>query len=478
MAAASACVVLGALAGPAFAQCHTKLEDPIPRRIPASALQVTLQTVLGSGLVAPVTGAVAPGLPNRIFVVDQVGKIWSIEVYGPRRGEATLFLDMSSRLVPLGLFKPLNYDERGLLGLAFHPDFARNGLFYTFGSEPATGHVPDFTTSRMPRAPLSPGEVEEQSVIRQWRVLRSVGGAVSVDVNSSRVLMRIAKPQFNHNGGTLAFGPDGLLYISLGDGGNANDEGPGHVPGGNAQSLARGNVLGKILRIDPLGRNSANGKYGIPASNPFVGEMGANEIYARGFRNPYRMSFDMETGRLWAGDAGQNDIEEVDNVSAGRNYGWPIKEGTFLFDSGACNGDHIGYVYRNSPGMPARLSDPIAEYDHGDSANAPETRVAVVGGFVYRGKRIDGLAGRYVFGDYSAEIGEAANGHLFVLNASNRITELVATNRHPLKLAVLGWVQDQRGELYLLSNRTGTLNGESGLVLKLRPAGNESADDD
>jgi hypothetical protein len=473
--AVAACggVLLGALAGPAFAQCHTRIADPIPGRIPASALRVTLDTVLNHGLVAPVTGAVAPGLPNRIFIVDQTGKIWSLEVYGPRRGEASLFLDMSSFLVPLGLFAPLNYDERGLLGLAFHPDFERNGFFYTFSSEPASGHKPDFTTSKTPRAPLSPGEVEEQSVVRQWQVIRSAGGVVSVDPKSSRVLLRIAKPQFNHNGGTLAFGPDRMLYISLGDGGNANDEGPGHVPGGNAQSLAPGNVLGKILRIDPLGRNAANGQYGIPADNPFVGKPGADEIYARGFRNPYRMSFDKETAKLWAGDVGQNDVEEVDNVSAGRNYGWPIKEGTFLFDDGACKGDHQGYVYRNSPGAPAGLTDPIAQYDHRDGASAPETRVAVVGGYVYRGKRIDGLEGRYVFGDYSAELGDAANGHMFVLGAGRRVTELVATNRHPLKMAVLGWVQDQRGELYVLSNRTGTVTGATGAVMKLSAVGHE-----
>lgn len=472
------CVVLGPLVGPVFAQCvHDKIDDPIPRRIPASSVRIELGTVL-KGLVAPVTGAVAPGLPNRIFVADQVGKVWSIEVYGPRRGEATLFLDVSSRLVPLGLFAPLNYDERGLLGLAFHPDFARNGLFYTFTSEPASNHKPDFTTSEIPRAPLSPGEVEEQSVIREWRTLHPGSDEVRVDVNSSRVLMRIAKPQFNHNGGMLAFGPDRLLYISLGDGGNANDEGPGHVPGGNAQSLARDNVLGKILRINPLGRNSANGKYGVPPGNPFVIRPGADEIYARGFRNPYRMSFDTETGQLWVGDVGQNDIEEVDVVRAGRNYGWPIKEGTFLFDNGACRPDKQGFVYRNSPGAPARLVDPIAQYDHVDSASAAATRVAAVGGFVYRGRRIKQLEGHYVFGDYSAQIGESANGHLFVLNNRNRVAELVAANRHPLNLAVLGWAQDHRGELYLLANGSGTLSGTTGIVLKLRPDDPEADSDE
>jgi glucose/arabinose dehydrogenase len=474
IAAFATCLSMASFGSAAFAQCvHQKIDDPIPGLIPASNIQVMLQT-MATGLISPVGGAVAPGMRNRIFVLDQVGKIWSIEVYGPRRGEVTLFLDVSTRMVPVGLFKPLNYDERGLLGLAFHPDFAKNGLFYTFTSEPAAGHVPDFSTSAVPRVPSDPvNEVEEQSVVTEWRMAQPGKPTSAVDVNSARQLMRIAKPQFNHNGGALTFGPDGYLYISLGDGGNANDEGPGHVPGGNAQSLAAGNVLGKILRIDPLGKNSANGKYGIPASNPLVGKPGADEIFAYGLRNPYRMSFDSHTGKLWVGDVGQNDIEEIDIVTKGGNYGWPIKEGTFLFDDGACLPDHHAFVYKNSPGAPAGLIDPVAIYDHVDGVGAPETRVAIVGGFVYRGEKIKSLKGRYIFGDYSAEIGEAAAGHLFVLDGNNKVTELMATNRKPLALAVQGWVQDHRGEIYLLANGTGTLNGATGVVLKLKPVGDD-----
>ena len=471
-------LALAAGFAPALAQCtNVKIDDPIPGLIPVSSTRVKLETV-GTGLISPVAGAVAPGQPNRIFVLDQIGKIWSIDVYGPRRGEVNLFLDVSARMVPIGLFKPLNYDERGLLGMAFHPDFAHNGLFYTFTSEPAGGRVPDFSTTSVPRVPDDPAnEVEEQSVVTEWRVSRPGSPTSMVDVASARQLMRIAKPQFNHNGGTLAFGPDGYLYISLGDGGKANDEGPGHAPGGNGQSLAPGNVLGKILRIDPTGTNSANGKYGIPASNPFVGKTGADEIFAYGLRNPFRMSFDKETGKLWVGDVGQNDVEEIDIVTKGGNYGWPIKEGTFLFDDGACLPDHHAFVYKNSPGAPAGLIDPIAQYDHVDGAGAAETRVAIVGGFVYRGKKIKSLRGRYIFGDYSAEIGEAAAGHMFVLGEGNKVTELKASNRNPLALAVLGWVQDHRGEIYLLANGTGTLNGATGMVLKLRPAGDDGDDE-
>ena len=472
--ALGSCLALTAFSGAAFASdtcgTHVKIEDPIPGLIPVSKTQVNLETIM-TGMVSPVGGAVAPGVDDRIFVLDQIGKIWSIKVSGGRRGQAELFLDVGTRMVPLGLFAPLNYDERGLLGLAFHPDFKRNGLFYTFTSEPAAPPQ-DFSTTSDPRVPFDPvAEVEEQSVITEWRVRRTGEDNIKVDLSSARRLLTIHKPEFNHNGGALAFGPDKMLYISLGDGGNANDEGSGHVLGGNAQSLQAGNVLGKILRIDPLGRNSANGQYGIPASNPFVGKQGADEIYAYGLRNPYRMSFDSKTGKLWVGDVGQNDVEEVDVATSGGNYGWPIKEATFLFDPGNCLASVHGFDYQNSPGSPAGLIDPLAMYDHVDYAGAPETRVAIVGGFVYRGDKIDALKGRYIFGDYSAEIGEAAAGHLFVLDRNNQVTELVAANRNPLALAVLGWVQDSEGEIYLLANGTGTLNGATGMVLKLTRAG-------
>jgi glucose/arabinose dehydrogenase len=242
-------------------------------------------------------------------------------------------------------------------------------------------------------------------------------------------------------------------------------------------------VLGKILRIDPLGRNSANGKYGVPADNPFVGKAGADEIYAYGFRNPYRMSFDQKTGKLWAGDVGQNDIEEIDVVVKGGNYGWPIKEGTFLFDTG--NGRPApdtgkGFVFQNSPGQPAGLIDPIAQYDHVDGVGLPEIRVSVIGGFVYRGDKVKQLRGKYVFGDYSAEIGEAANGHLYVLGKNNRVEEIQVAGRTALGLAVLGWGTDHDGELYLLANGTGTLNGVTGQVLRLArvPGGRDDDKDD
>ncbi len=453
----------------AVAQTHVPLSDPIPVPVPVAPVKLSLQPVM-AGFVSPVAATVAPGDEDHLYVVDQPGKLWRISVSG-EAATPTLLLDVSARLTPLGLFPPLNYDERGFLGLAFHPDFQRNGRFYTFTSESVNGKA-DFST-------LSPGEVANcQSVVTEWQVQKQEygDGTFTVDPGSARVLLRIDKPEFNHNGGALVFGRNGLLYISLGDGGNANDSGPGHVPGGNAQSLTPGNVLGKILRIDPLGMSSANGQYGVPSDNAFAKNIqGAPEIYAYGLRNPFRMSFDPDTDTLIAGDVGQNNIEEVDVIRKGGNYGWPIKEGTFLFDGGnnrTAPDTGVGFVYTDSPGQPAGLIDPVAEYDHADAPGAAETRVAVIGGYVYRGRNIAGLRGRYLFGDYSGETGTPVAGHIFLAGGSNHNVEdvKIVGRENGLGLAVLSFGQDSKGELYLLGNQTGTLNGQTGQVLRLGPA--------
>ena len=345
--------LVGAVALTATSAFAAGLQDPIPDPIPPAGVDIALKTV-ASGLESPVAAAVAPGHGNDLFVADQNGMLWGVTVdgrgdghghghgdghgdgdgHGHRDGDGNgngkwLVADLSGLLVDdlAKVIPGLAYDERGFLGVAFDPRFKHNGLLYTFTSENPTP-TPDFTTQ--------PGETPGggQAVVSEWAVRDPDAKQITVDPASRRVLMRVDKPQFNHNGGELAFGPDKMLYISLGDGGNADDEGAGHVPGGNAQSLADGNVLGKVLRIDPHGSNSANGQYGIPEGNPFVGAPGADEIWAYGFRNPYRFSFDRKSGRLLVADVGQNDIEEVDDVQAGGNYGWAVKEGTFLFEPG------------------------------------------------------------------------------------------------------------------------------------------------
>jgi glucose/arabinose dehydrogenase len=468
LAAGLACVPVATALG-----ANVPLTDPIPAPIPAGDVTVRL-VQLADGLVSPVTGTFAPGDSKHLYVLDQPGRVWAVNLPdGDDEDDAllapgkTLVADLTTRVVKTGLFG-IGYDERGLLGLAFHPDYRRNGLLYTFTNEPVKG-VADFTT-------LPPGTAaDDQVVVTEWRSGRGDDDARAAlptfDPARSRTLLRVDKPQFNHNGGTVAFGPDKMLYISLGDGGAADDQGTGHLTGGNGQRLDA--ALGKILRIDPLGRTSANGQYGVPKSNPFFGKSGIPEIWAYGVRNPFRISFDSKTGALYAADVGQNSIEEVDVVRPGRNYGWPIKEGTFLFDN---NGAGPGFVFANSLGQPPELTDPIAEYDHTDGAGS--VRVAIIGGYVYRGERVQALRGRYVFGDYSGPIGRGGNGHVYYLDATGAIRELKFEGRTTLGEAVLGFATDGRGEMYLLTNATGLLTGTTGKVYRIEPVAAPEDDHD
>ena len=444
-----------AIAAPAAAE-HA---DPIPEPIPVSDAEFELELV-ADGFTTPVLGVHAPGNNRQLYIVDQIGTITAVKLE-PRRHrqvpDSLVFLDVGATgldlLVPLGAFGPGTFDERGLLGLAFHPDYRKNGLVYTYTSEPLTSGPPDFP---IPDTGEPPAANASLTVIREWRVDDPKRPDSVVDPTSSRVVLRIEQPQFNHNGGDLAFGPDGMLYIALGDGGSADDQGAGHVPGGNGQDLSEGNVLGKILRIDPQGTNSANGGYGIPADNPFVGAPGADEIFAYGFRNPFRMSFDTRTGELYAADVGQNDIEEVDVVVAGGNYGWPIKEGTFLFDM---NGADDGFTTVDSPGAPVGLIDPVAQYDHDEG-------VSVTGGFVYRGRRVSDLRGSYVFGDFTASFAAGAAGRLFQIGRDGQLSELIPAGG-PVGMFITGFGQDRRGELYVMGQQGFTPTGESGQVFRL-----------
>ncbi len=440
-------LLVGALmltALPASAQ--TPLTDPIPEPIERSDIVVTLEPVL-EGLTSPLWGTSAQGLRNTLFVIDQVGTLWSLDL---KRGGATIVLDVKDRLVPLGAFGPGSFDERGLLGIAFHPKFRRTGLLYTYTSEPVNGPA-DFST-------MPPGvPANHQSVITEWRSSNPKDPNAPIDPSSARVLLRIDQPQFNHNAGALAFDKRGNLLIAVGDGGAADDQGPGHGVDGNGQDL--GNPLGAILRIDPRGKNSANGQYGIPKRNPFVGVPDAvDEIFAYGFRNPFRMSVDTRTGQIWTGDVGQNDIEEVDIVKAGGNYGWNLKEGSFFFDP---NEDDDGFVTDKDPGVPAGLIDPVAEYDHDEG-------VSVIGGFVYRGRDIKSLRGDYVFGEFASPT-FSPDARLFTLD-DNQIKELRIRGQENLGAFLFGFGQDARGELYVMTSDNIPPVGETGTVWRLRQA--------
>jgi hypothetical protein len=322
--------------------------------------------------------------------------------------------------------------------------------------------------------------------------------------------MRVNWPQFNHDGGDLAFGADRKLYITMGDGGGADDadgqlfvnalprypQNPdcsiqvpivGHQVDGNAQKL---NVpLGKILRIDVDGRNSANGQYGIPHDNPFVGRDGLNEIWAYGFRNPYRFGFDSRSGDLYVGDVGQNDIEEVDIVRRGRNFGWNCKEGTLFFH---INGNLEGFASPNpDPARPlcnprrVDFRDPIAQYDTHHEGHS------VIGGYVYHGRGVRAFRGKYVFADFALLFkfpsGPHDYGRLFAMDADDNrhrdlrdISELLVLPGGAISLAVLGIGQDAHGELYALGNVSGVPFGTDGRVLRLvaAPEADDGEDDD
>jgi glucose/arabinose dehydrogenase len=271
--------------------------------------------LVAEGFTAPVRIVAAPDDSGRLFVVDQTGQIWIIARDGTLLKEP--FLDIQDRLVELRQ----TYDERGLLGLAFHPAYAQNGRFFVYYSAPLREGAPQ--------------DFDHTARISEFRVLSQNAG--QADSDSERIILAVDQPQSNHNGGTLLFGPgDGFLYISLGDGGAHNDAAPGHVAdwyqfneGGNGQDVTQ-NLLGSILRIDV----DTGDPYGIPQDNPFVGREGLDEIYAYGLRNPYRMSFDRagEYGLL-AVDAGQELWEEISVIVKGGNYGWNVKEGTHCFDA-------------------------------------------------------------------------------------------------------------------------------------------------
>jgi glucose/arabinose dehydrogenase len=469
-------------------------------------------TVAAKGLTAPLKGVTAPGQPGRLYVVDQPGRLWAVDL---TTGEKTVFLDVSARLVPLGVCGPGTFDERGFLGVAFHPSYQTNGLLYTYTSEPVTG-PPTFTSTVPPG--IAP---DHQNVVAEWRVPNPASPASVVDPASRRELLRVDWPQFNHDGGDVSFGPDELLYISMGDGGAADDEDNpqqlfvtappnyppcgqtpqvGHQGDGNAQKL--NTPLGKVLRIDVNGRNSANHQYGIPADNPFVMTPGAlGEIYAFGLRNPFRFSFDTETGVLYLGEVGQNDIEEVDVIVPGGNYGWNRKEGTLFFHRNGSTVDMTGQTGFASPEpdptvvIPPDLMEPIAQYDTHHEGHS------VIGGFVYHGSRFPELDDRFVFGEFSRifVFPEGPDDHgrlLYIKPLKNKVESPPLLKIHefrgfseeiarlgltapphthapgtsPQTMSVLGMAQDARGEVYVTGNKTGRPFGTDGFVLRIEHA--------
>jgi glucose/arabinose dehydrogenase len=342
-----------------------------------------------SGLAQPLFVRGAGDGTKRLFIVLQRGRILS---YDPSTGTTTTFLDVTTKVSQTG-------SERGLLGLAFHPQFSTNGYFfinYTRTSDGAT-------------------------IIARYK---ANDGNLTGNVSSERILLTVAQPYTNHNGGMIEFGPDGFLYIGMGDGGSSND------PQARAQNLTT--YHGKLLRIDPdVSGDNSNPAYAIPSSNPFFGPTtGLDEIYAYGFRNPWRWSFDRATGELWLADVGQFAIEEVNKVTIGGNYGWRIYEGTQCTNIEPANCVASNYTM------------PIFEYNHSNS------RCSITGGYVYRGNRGTFPKGTYIYGDY-------CTGEIFVWRGIQQ--RLVDTTR-----LIASFGEDDDGEIYVVgigstTSATGTI---------------------
>ena len=409
---------------------------------PASSRPKVKLELIAEGFTAPMKFLSAGDGTGRMFLVDQVGQVKIMQADGTVLDKP--FLDVGDQMVEL---MP-GFDERGLLGLAFHPNFAENGRVFVFYS-----------------APLREGASEGWNCtnrLSEFSVSKSDPN--KVDMTTEKVLLQVDKPQFNHNGGGIDFGSDGYLYIPLGDGGNADDVGLGHAPNGNGQNTTT--FLGKILRInvDNAGEGMA---YGIPADNPFVGREGIlPEIYALGLRNPWRISFDTgDEGALFVSDVGQNLWEEVDIVTKGGNYGWHIREGMHCFDPKNPNDSAASCPDKGASGE--MLIDPIIEYGH-------DLGTAVVGGYVYHGQALPELQGKYVFADWSNDFAKG-NGTLLVATPSQEglwSWEEIEIGGHPsgrVDSFIHSIGIDDEGEIYLLtSDEVGPTNS-TGRILKILP---------
>lgn len=397
-----------------------------------------------TGLNSPLM-MVQPAGDDRKFVIEQFGRIKIIDADGNLL--PTPFLDIRNKIVT----QFHDFDERGLLGLTFHPDFASNGKFYVA-----------YSTQLNFQGDL--GQMfwyDHTNTVEEYTV--SPDDPNVANVHSGRVISEMSWPQFNHNGHWIDFGPDGMLYISTGDGGYANDWGIGHnVTEGNGQDL---NVLnGKILRVDVNGSTDGM-NYAIPADNPFVdNDEAAPEIYAYGLRNPWRCSFDMGDDRLICADVQQNSYEEVDIIVAGGNYGWRVKEGSHCFDYTRPN---------NHPASceSAGMIDPIIEYPNCTAKPEGCKGISVTGGYVYRGANAD-WDGKYIFGDWSKGFAEMDGQIFFGTEQDGKWEMEVAnvTNMDGKIPYVLSFAQDAAGEVYVLTSITTGPNGTLDTIYRIKPA--------
>ncbi len=413
--------------------------QPLVEPLPTGPLAIRLTPVV-QGFIAPIALADPADETGRLLVADQTGLIYVVTIR-PRILDEP-FLDLRSRLVTL----ESSGEARGLLGLALHPDYAENGRFFVHYSAPLR--------------PDGPDGWDHTSHIAEFRAIKPTSD--TADPNSERIILQVDHPQSIHNGGQIAFGPDGYLYVSLGDGGVAD----------NAQDTST--LLGKILRLDV---DNPDAPYAIPPDNPFVGQSGLDEIFAYGFRNPAHLAFDTQ-GRLLVSDSGEALWQEMNVVAAGSNYGWPLQDG------GQC------VAQLASPQLAGELPTSVAAaYCDGlddDLLRQPVITYAnrslpdglgttVVGGSVYQGRSMPTFRDYYIFGD----LGESpeAGGRLFAAKASQSdqiswdVEELTVwgqeNGRLPYYLRAIG--QDKAGEIYLLTSAQPGLTGRSGSLYRLAP---------
>ncbi len=369
---------------------------------PFTPAQSLTRTLVASGLQRPVLATSPAYDTERLFIVEQgnsISRIARIRIVKNGTLMPTPFLNVDSLVINSG-------NERGLLGLAFHPNYAQNGYFF-----------------------INYNNTSGQTVIRRYQANPPTSDVANI--NSGVTLMTISQPYSNHNGGMIAFGPDGYLYIGMGDGGSGND------PGNRAQNL--NNQHGKMLRID-VDNPSGGQNYGIPASNPLVGVGGLDEIWHWGLRNPWRFSFDRQTGGMWIGDVGQNAREEISYAppgAGGLNFGWRCME------ANGCTG--LSGCTCNS----SSLTDPVWQYTQSFS-----TGYCITGGYVYRGCAMPWLQGQYFFGDYTTSkiwTGQLNAAGTALTGVTDRTSQLSGGSG----LASFG--EDAEGELYLVYRDSGTV---------------------
>lgn len=392
-------------------------------------LSVSLNLV-AEGFTSPVLLTESTDNSGRLFIIEQLGQIYIV-----KNGQkvAQPFLDIQAKLTP----RSGAQDERGLLGLAFHPNYASNGRFFVYYSGPLRAE--------------GPAGWDHTNYVAEYKASANADVA---DAGSGRILLAMDHPQPNHNAGTIAFGSDGYLYISVGDGGGGNDNQLGHVEdwytenaGGNGQDITQ-NLLGSVLRIDVAPTTG----YNIPADNPFVGKDGLDEIYAYGLRNPYRFCFDPQN-RIILADAGQELYEEIDLVEKGANLGWNIKEGRHCFDD-ANPETPPGTCPSAAPdGTP--LTDPVIEFKNAKNFSDGLGNVSV-GGYVYQGSTVTSLNGKYIFGVLTQKP-DAANGAIFAADRSGTTWDyhklsLKGMSNNDLGMFVLGFGQDKAGEVYVTTS--------------------------